>query len=126
MTMADSIFAQACARAAEGMEIAAVAAAQPGRIALWSKAGSMTFGELNRQSNQLVRRLREAGVGDGDAVALTCGNRMEFAIVTFAAYRAGLRLTCRASHSATLCPRHRRRSTPVRPLATTAAQGCHR
>lgn len=93
MTMADSIFAQACARAAEGMEIAAVAAAQPGRIALWSKAGSMTFGELNRQSNQLVRRLREAGVGDGDAVALTCGNRMEFAVVTFAAYRAGLRLT---------------------------------
>ena len=93
MTMGESIFAQACARAAQGMEIAAVAAAQPERAALWSSAGTMTFAELNRQANQLVRRLREAGLKSGDAVALACSNRAEFVVARFAAHRGGFRLT---------------------------------
>ena len=91
--MSDSVFARACARAPEGMEISAVAAAQSGRIALWSGQGTVSFAELNAQANRLVRRLRAAGLAAGDAVALVCGNRAEFAVVRFATHRAGLRLT---------------------------------
>ena len=87
------IFADACARAPEGMEIAAVAAADPTRIALWSGQGEMDFATLNALSNRLARRLRAAGLVAGDALALVCGNRMEFAVVRFAAHRSGLRLT---------------------------------
>jgi long-chain acyl-CoA synthetase len=89
----ESVFALACARAPEGMEISAVAAVQPGRIALWSDQGTMSFAELNAQANRLVRRMRAAGLAAGDAVALVCGNRSEFAVVRFASHRAGLRLT---------------------------------
>lgn len=91
--MSESVFQRACARAPEGMEISAIAAAQPDRIALWSAQGTMSFAELNVQSNRLVRRLREAGLRAGDAVALVSGNRAEFAVVRFATHRAGLRLT---------------------------------
>jgi long-chain acyl-CoA synthetase len=91
--MSESVFASACARAAEGMEISAIAAAQPGRIALWSEQGTMSFSALNAQANQLVRRLRAAGLVSGDAVALVCSNRAEFAVVRFATHRSGLRLT---------------------------------
>ena len=88
-----TLFERACARAAEGMEIAAIAAADPGRIALCHGEGRLDFAELNAQCNRLVRRLRAAGLAAGDAVALVCANRVEFAVVRFAAHRAGLRLT---------------------------------
>ena len=52
--MTESVFALACARAPEGMEISAVAAAQPGRIALWSDQGTMSFAELNAQAKMLL------------------------------------------------------------------------
>lgn len=89
----ESLFARACARAPEGMEIAAIAAGQPERLALWSDHGTMSFAELNAQANRLARRLRAAGLGAGDPIALVCSNRVEFAVVRFAAHRAGLRLT---------------------------------
>ncbi len=55
--MTDSIFDQAMARAHEGMEIAAVAAAVPDRIAIYSERGQQSFGELNHQANQVARLL---------------------------------------------------------------------
>lgn len=91
--MTDSIFDQAMARAHEGMEIAAVAAAVPNRIAIFSERGNQSFGELNHQANQLARLLRRAGIGVGDPVALLCGNRLEFAAVRFALHRIGARIT---------------------------------
>ena len=91
--MSDTLFDRACAQAPLGMEISVIAAEQPERIALWSEAGRLTFGELNAQANQLVYRLRMAGLRAGDGVALVCSNRLEFAVVRFAAHRAGLRLT---------------------------------
>lgn len=91
--MAGTLFERACERAPQGMEIAAIAAADPRRIALWSEEGTLDFAELNAQCNRLVRRLRAAGLHPGDAVALVCSNRIEFAVVRFAAHRAGLRLT---------------------------------
>ena len=91
--MSESIFEAACARAAEGMEIAAVAALAPERPAIYSAHGNLSFAELNARANQLANRLREAGLKPGDAVALACGNRPEFVVVRFAAHRLGLRLT---------------------------------
>lgn len=89
----DSIFAAACARAHEGMEIAAVAARDPQRPAIYSQHGDMTFGALNYRVNQVARQLRAAGIGPGDPVALLCGNRPEFVVVRFACHRLGVRLT---------------------------------
>lgn len=91
--MSESLFDRACARAPQGMEISVIAAEHPERIALWSDQETMTFAALNARANQLARRLRAAGVANGDAIALVCSNRMEFAVVRFAAHRTGLRLT---------------------------------
>ncbi len=91
--MSASVFEQAMARAHEGMEIAAVAAAYPERIAIYSAQGEQSFGELNHRANQIVRLLREQGIAEGDSVALLCGNRLEFAAVRFAVHRMGARIT---------------------------------
>ena len=91
--MIDTLFARACERAPQGMEISVIAAEKPERTALWSDAGRMSFAELNTRANQLVRHMRSVGLVAGDAVALVCGNRQEFAVVRFACHRAGLRLT---------------------------------
>ncbi|MBI2710909.1 MAG: AMP-binding protein [Actinobacteria bacterium] len=63
------------------------------RPAITSPAGDRTFEALNARANQLARALRRRGLGAGDAVALICTNRPEFAEVVFACLRAGLRLT---------------------------------
>lgn len=88
-----SVFDAACERAAEGMEIAAVAALAPDRLAVCSRRGELTFKQLNDCSNQLARLLRAAGLETGDAVALVCSNRNEFLVVRFACHRLGVRLT---------------------------------
>lgn len=91
--MSDTLFDRACARAAVGMEIAAIAAEVPERMAIYSQHGDLTFAELNNQANQVAHLLRAAGLQAGDALALLCGNRPEFAVVRFACHRMGLRLT---------------------------------
>ena len=88
-----TVFERACERAPEGMEIAAVAAADPARIAIWSDQGTLDFAALNTLSNRLARGLQDAGLVPGDPVALVCSNRLEFAVVRFAAHRSGFRLT---------------------------------
>jgi len=80
--------------AAVGMSIAFTARRAPARPAILSERGDRTFAELNAQANRLVRALRAAGLRAGDAVALMCSNRPEFAEVFAACLRAGLRLTC--------------------------------
>jgi long-chain acyl-CoA synthetase len=76
-----------------GMSVAVTAREAPGRLAVAAPAGSRSFDELNARANQLVAALGAAGVGRGDAVALLCSNRAEFAEVWAASLRAGLRLT---------------------------------
>lgn len=88
-----TIFEAACANASVGMEIAAVAALEPQRIAVESDQGNLSFGELNQLANQIAHRLLRAGIGAGDAVALLCSNRPEFVAVRFACHRLGVRLT---------------------------------
>ena len=88
-----TIFEAACARAHEGMEVAAVAGRDPQRPAIFSQYGDLDFDQLNRRVNQVARQLRAAGIGPGDPVALLCGNRPEFIVVRFACHRLGVRLT---------------------------------
>jgi long-chain acyl-CoA synthetase len=79
---------------AAGMRIAFTASRSPERPAILSERGNLTYGELNARANQLARALRARGLGEGDAVALMCSNRPEFAEVYAACLRAGLRMTC--------------------------------
>ena len=76
-----------------GMRLAHWARVQPDVLAVRSSTGDRTFGELNANANRLARALRVRGLRDGDAVAIVCGNRPEFAEVVHACLRAGLRYT---------------------------------
>jgi long-chain acyl-CoA synthetase len=66
---------------------------QPEAFAVVSERGRLTYRELDARANQLVRALRRRGVHAGDAAALLCTNRPEFAEVMVACERAGVRLT---------------------------------
>ncbi|RLB39742.1 MAG: acyl-CoA synthase [Deltaproteobacteria bacterium] len=76
-----------------GMRLAHWAQVQPDAPAVQSIRGDRTFGELNANTNRLVRALRSRGLREGDAVAIVCSNRPEFAEVVHACLRAGLRYT---------------------------------
>lgn len=77
-----------------GMMHAVWAQVQPDKVAVYDPLGrAMTWFELNEGANRIVRLLRDAGLGEGDAVALVCTNRAEFTQVLSAAMRAGMRIT---------------------------------
>ena len=78
---------------AAGMSLAWWAQAIPSKPAVTWSTGSVSFAELNGRANQLARTLRRRGLDTGDAVAVMCGNHVEFAETVFAAVRSGLRLT---------------------------------
>jgi hypothetical protein len=94
--VAESVFALACARAPEGHGDQLRWPPQQTRGA--SRCGRTRATMSIRRAE---RRRRTAWCGAcarrdsnaGDAVALVCGNRTEFAVVRFATHRAGLRLT---------------------------------
>jgi long-chain acyl-CoA synthetase len=75
------------------MTVAVHAAAEPGRAAIVSGAGVLSYGELNARANQLVRALRARGISAGDGLVIMCSNRPEFAEVYAACLRSGLRMT---------------------------------
>ena len=79
--------------AAQGMILAWWAATEPDSPAVISPTGRRSFRELNQRANRLARALRRRGLGAGDAVALICSNRAEFAEVVYASQRTGMRLT---------------------------------
>jgi long-chain acyl-CoA synthetase len=76
-----------------GMRLAHWARIQPDVLAVQSTWGDRTFCELNANSNRLARALRARGLLHGDAVAIVCSNRPEFAEVVHACLRAGFRYT---------------------------------
>jgi long-chain acyl-CoA synthetase len=78
---------------ATGMSLAWWARSIPSTPAIMSSSGSFSFAELNGRANQLARAFRRRGLAAGDAVAVLCGNQVEFAETVFAVYRSGLRLT---------------------------------
>lgn len=54
-------------------------------------SGALTFGELDRRSIQLARRLREGGLGPGNRVALLMENGLDHVVAAWAVRRAELR-----------------------------------
>ena len=77
-----------------GMAAAVHAAVKPEVTAVTDLQGnSLTWRQLNDQSNQLASYWRSCGLGAGNAVALLCSNRVEFALVFMAALRSGIRVT---------------------------------
>ena len=81
------------AAAATGTVVSLHAARRPNQPAVVSPHGSRTYAELDAGANRLARALQASGLAPGDAVALVCRNRPEFAEVHQAAARSGLRLT---------------------------------
>jgi long-chain acyl-CoA synthetase len=79
--------------AVRGMTLAVRARDAPERLAIRSASGERSFGSLNAGCNRLARALRARGLRSGDAVALLCSNRPEFAEVIYAGARAGFRVT---------------------------------
>jgi hypothetical protein len=78
---------------ARGMTIAYHAANQPDVPAVVSDYGDRSFEELNHNANRLARALRDAGLGNGDSVAVVARNRPEFVEALAAAERIGVRFT---------------------------------
>jgi long-chain acyl-CoA synthetase len=78
---------------ASGMAIAHFAALHPETTAVMSPFGWRTFAELNARANQLARRLRAAGMREGDSIAVVSKNRPAFVETFAAALRAGFRFT---------------------------------
>lgn len=79
--------------AKKGMSLAYHASLAPDRVAIRSAFGDRTWGRLNENANRLARRLRSAGIGPGDGVALLARNRPEFVESLQAIARIGARLT---------------------------------
>ncbi|KAG5305012.1 AMP dependent synthetase and ligase [Histoplasma capsulatum G186AR] len=53
------------------------------------QAQRLTYDELDRKSNALARGLAAGGLPKGDRVAVSLGNSIEFAIVTYALFKLG-------------------------------------
>ena len=79
--------------ARQGLMVRYWAEETPDTPAIISDCGTRTFAELEAAANRLVWALRARGLVAGDAVALICTNRPEFAEVAAACLRAGFRLT---------------------------------
>jgi long-chain acyl-CoA synthetase len=77
----------------KGMAYAHHAANQGDALALATNFGNRTFNELNGRTNQLLRFLRDRGIGAGDAIAVVSRNRPEFIECFAAALRGGIRFT---------------------------------
>lgn len=77
----------------DGMALAYHAATQGDALALATPFGNRSFSELNGRANQLVRFLRDRGIGAGDAIAVVSRNRPEFVEGLAASMRAGIRFT---------------------------------
>jgi acyl-CoA synthetase (AMP-forming)/AMP-acid ligase II len=69
--------------------VAAIAAEQPDREAVCDQTRRLSYRQLALESGRLAGFLREAGVRDGDAVAIQSGNRVELAVAHLACSTAG-------------------------------------
>ncbi|WAT05848.1 AMP-binding protein [Rouxiella badensis] len=59
-------------------------------VAMIDAAGSMTYRELEKQSNQLAGALRRRGLTSGDTALVQLGNVNEFYVVFFALLKIGV------------------------------------
>ncbi len=65
------------------------AARFPDRAAIVDDRGTVTFSDVNARTNALANSLREAGVGEGDDVAIMCRNHRGFIEATVACAKLG-------------------------------------
>lgn len=72
--------------------IARGAKAYPDAPAITDERGTLTFGEVDRQSNALANRLLSAGLKPGDVIAVIARDHRGLVITLSAAGRAGFRL----------------------------------
>jgi amino acid adenylation domain-containing protein len=61
----------------------------PGAVALVSAEGSLTYGELDRRSNQLARHLRSRGVTHGSRVGLPAERSLQMVVALLGTLKAG-------------------------------------
>jgi acyl-CoA synthetase (AMP-forming)/AMP-acid ligase II len=61
----------------------------PGSIAIVDERGALTFEEVHRRTNALARQLGQAGISEGDGVAIMCRNHRGFIEATVAASKLG-------------------------------------
>ena len=66
-----------------------VAARYPDRVALVDERGVLTFEQLDRRTNALARGLAQAGVAEGDGVAIMARNHRGFIEATAAVSKLG-------------------------------------
>ena len=81
------------------MHIATHAANSPDKIALRmvGSGKTLTFQDLNGQSNQVAHYFRSVGLQPGDAVAIMMENNVAFFVLCWGAQRAGLQYTAASS-----------------------------
>jgi long-chain acyl-CoA synthetase len=65
-------------------------AAEPDRVAIRFEGRSITYGQLNRDSNRLASAMRQSGIAVGDRVALYLPNVPQFAVAYYAAQKLGV------------------------------------
>jgi len=68
---------------------ASAAVRQPDAIALIDDAGALTYAEIDRRANSLARGLLDAGIANGDGIAVLARNHRYFVEITIAADRVG-------------------------------------
>jgi acyl-CoA synthetase (AMP-forming)/AMP-acid ligase II len=61
----------------------------PDRLAICDERGTLTFAEVQQRTNALARALSEAGVREGDGVAIMCRNHRGFIDATVACSKLG-------------------------------------
>jgi acyl-CoA synthetase (AMP-forming)/AMP-acid ligase II len=67
----------------------AVAIRDPGATAIVDELGTLTFDEVHRRTNALAHALSDAGVKEGDGVAIMCRNHRGFIDATVACSKLG-------------------------------------
>lgn len=77
-----------------GSMIAARAQLAPHKIAIESKAGTLTYRELDQRANRLASHFDSLGIGRGDRVAILSENRSEYLEVHLAAAKVGAIVAC--------------------------------
>jgi fatty-acyl-CoA synthase len=67
----------------------AAAARHPNDTAIVDELGRLTFAEVHRRTNALAHALSDAGIGEGDGVAIMCRDHRGFVEATVAASKLG-------------------------------------
>ena len=69
--------------------VAALAAAQPGAVAVSDGSESLTYEQLNRRANQLARRLQRAGAGRDQLIAIGMERSVDMVVGLLAILKSG-------------------------------------